>query len=102
MSWLSSIPLIGGLFETVANRISPDKSKILEAQARINEAEVAGAPVSHLRLWRSFLGWVLALVLAWEVIGRPVVMTYWPETVLPPSMIGEIRHILLAMLGLGI
>lgn len=102
MSWLSSIPVIGGLFETVANRISPDKSKVLEAQSRINEAEVSGAPPSRLRLWRSFLGWVLALTLAWEVVARPVIMTYWPDATLPPSMIGEIRHILLAMLGLGI
>jgi hypothetical protein len=102
MKLLSSLPLIGGLFETVANRISPDKSKVLEAQARIHEAEVAGAPVSMLRLWRSFLGWVLALVLAWDVVGRPVITTYWPDTVLPPSMIGEVRHLLLAMLGLGL
>lgn len=101
MSFLSNIPIIGNLFETVANRISPDKSKILEAQSRINEAEVSGAPQSRLRLWRSFLGWVLALVLAWEVIGRPIIMTYWPDTVLPPSMIAEVRHLILAMLGLG-
>lgn len=102
MSFLSSLPLVGGLFETIAKRIGPDKSGVLEAQARINEAEMAGAPPSRLRLWRSFLGWVLALVLAWEVAARPVILTYWPDTVLPPSMIGEIRHLLLAMLGLGI
>lgn len=102
MHFLAGIPLIGDLFKTVADRISPDRSKVLEAQSRINEAEVAGAPVSRLRLWRSFLGWVLALVLAWEVAGRPVVLTYWPEALLPPSMIGEVRHLILAMLGLGI
>lgn len=102
MSWLSSIPIIGGIVESVAARVAPDKDKVLEAQSRINEAEVAGAPPSRLRLWRGFLGWVLALVLAWEVVGRPVVMTYWPDTVLPPSMIGEIKHLLLAMLGLGL
>lgn len=102
MSWLTSVPLVGDLLGKITDKIAPDKGRVLESQSRINEAEVAGAPVSRLRLWRSFLGWVLALVLAWEVVGRPVIMTYWPGAMLPPSMIGEIRHLLLAMLGLGI
>ena len=102
MSWLSSLPFFGELVRSVADKFAPDKGKILEAQSRINEAEVAGAPVSRLRLWRSFLGWVLALVLAWEVVGRPLALTYWPGLSLPPSMLDEIEALLLTMLGLGL
>jgi hypothetical protein len=102
MSWLSSLPFFGDLIRSVGDKIAPDTGKILEAQSRINEAEVAGAPVSRLRLWRSFLGWVLALILVWEVVGRPLVLTYWPDLALPPSMLNEIEALLLTMLGLGI
>ena len=102
MSFLTSLPVIGSLFTTIADRISPDKSKVLEAQSRINEAEVGGAPSSRLRLWRSFLGWVLAVTLAFEIVVRPIILTYWPEVTLPPSVLTEIQHLLLAMLGLGI
>ena len=101
MAWFTGIPLIGGIITTIADKIAPDKGKVIEGQSRINEAEVAGAPVSHLRLWRSFLGWVLALVFAWEVVGRPILATYYPEIPLPPTAIKEISHILLGMLGLG-
>ena len=97
----AGIPILGGLLEKIFDRILPDRSKINEAQSRINEAEVAGAGVSFLRLWRGFLGWTLALVFAWEVMARPVIMTYWPDTVLPPSMIKEILTLLLGMLGLS-
>lgn len=71
------------------------------AQSRINEAEVSGAPPSRLRLWRSFLGWALTLAFLWEVMVRPVILTYWPDTPLPPSVLKEITSLLLGMLGLG-
>ncbi len=99
MSVLSSIPLIGGLIDKIIDRAWPDKTKSNEAQTRINETEVSGAPASRLRLWRSFLGWILALVFAWEVIGRPVILTYWPDTKLPAPMLKEILSLLMAMLG---
>lgn len=83
----------------VFDRVMPDRAKQAEAQSRVNEAEVAGAPSSKLRLWRSFLGWVLALVFAWEVAGRVIVLTYWPDAPLPPSMLREVSALLLAMLG---
>lgn len=81
------------------DRVMPDRAKQAEAQSRVNEAEVAGAPASKLRLWRSFLGWVLALVFAWEVAGRTIVLTYWPGASVPPSMLREVSALLLAMLG---
>lgn len=95
IGWLGA--LIGG----VMDRIAPEKSKVVEGQNRANEAEISGAPISLLRLWRSFLGWVLALVFAWEVVGRGIMLTYWPETKLPPSALQDIMSLLLGMLGLG-
>lgn len=98
---LSPLALLGKLFGSVADRIAPEKSKVVEGQNRANEAEIAGAPSSRLRLWRGFLGWVLALVFAWEVVGRGIMTTYWPQVKLPPSSLQEIMTLLLGMLGLG-
>ena len=101
MNFLTGIPLVGDIIGKIADKVAPDKGKVIEGQNRINEAEVAGAPVSRLRLWRGFLGWILASVFAWEVVARPIIVTYWPDAKLPPSMLKEIMHILLGMLGLG-
>ena len=101
MSMIAGIPLIGSLIGRVFDRLLPDRARINEAQARITEAEVSGGPASILRLWRGFVGWMLGLCLAWEIIARPVIVTYWPETLLPPSMIKEILTVLLGMLGLS-
>ena len=59
--WMLLGKLLGGL-TGLADRIVPDRNRQNEAQSRINEAEVSGAPASRMRLWRSFLGWVLALL----------------------------------------
>lgn len=98
---IGPLGLIGKIVGAVADRIAPEKSKVVEGQNRANEAEISGGPVSHLRLWRGFLGWVLALVFAWEVVGRGIVLTYWPGTTLPPSALQDIMTLLLGMLGLG-
>lgn len=97
MAIWSAIPILGGILD----KIIPDRAKANEAQSRINEAEVSGAPASILRLWRGFLGWVLALVFAWEVVGRGIVATYWADITLPPSVLKEITTVLMGMLGLG-
>ena len=90
------LPLIG--------KILPDRSAVNQAQSRINEAEVAGAPPSMLRLWRSFLGWVLALLFTWEVLGRliivPVFFPQWGKS-LPPSSLDQVMSLLMYMLGVG-
>ena len=44
--------------------------------------------------FRSFVGWLLALCLAWEILVRPFVATYWPDALLPPSMLREVLAIL--------
>lgn len=100
MSLLSGIPLLGSLLDKVG-RLLPDRSKAMDNQTRINEQEVAKAPASRLLLWRSFLGWCLSLCFVWEVMVRPVVVTYWPDTLLPPSILAEVSRVLLGMLGLG-
>lgn len=99
---LTIASLLGSVFGKVIGKITTDKDKILEAQSRINEQEVAGAPQSMLRLWRPFLGWALTLAFVWEVMIRPAIFTYWPSATLPPSMLKEIGSLLLGMLGLGL
>ena len=49
---------------------SRERHELLAAQIRLNERETENAPSSVLRLWRSFLGWVLALLFCWEVPVR--------------------------------
>lgn len=98
---MGPLGLLGKLIGSVADRIAPEKSKVVAGQNRANEAEISGGPSSHLRLWRGFLGWVLSLVFAWEVVGRSIVLTYWPDTKLPPSALQDIMTLLLGMLGLG-
>ncbi len=98
---MNPISAVSQLIGKAFDRIFPDRSKINEAQSRINEAEVGGAGASFLRLWRGFLGWILALVFAWEVVGRTIIVTYWPDLKLPPSMLKEILTLLLGMLGLS-
>jgi hypothetical protein len=89
-----------GLGGKALDKVFPDRAASREAQARINEAEVNGAPASRLRLWRSFLGWVLSVAFLWELL-RPVILHYIPAADLPPSMVKEISALLLAMLGMG-
>lgn len=85
--------------------IFPDRAAGREAQSRINEIEAGGAPMSRLRLWRCFLGWILTLLFVWEVVGRliliPMFFADWGKS-LPPSALDQIMALLLGMLGLGL
>lgn len=95
---------LASLGTTLLGKILPDRSKANEAQSRINEAEVAGAPQSFLRLWRSFLGWSLSVILVWEIAGRMIVVPmFFPEwgKTLPPSTIDQVISLLMSMLGFG-
>jgi len=85
----------------VIDKVAPDRSESRKQQTELNRTELEGAPASFLRLWRSLLGAALTLVLLFEVIGRPVILTYWPEVKLPPSMLGEVKELIIGMLGLG-
>ena len=101
--WMLLGKLLGGL-SGLADRIVPDRNRQNEAQSRINEAEVSGAPASRMRLWRSFLGWILALLFCWEVVGRlvivPLFFAQWGNN-LPPSALDQVMALLLGMLGMG-
>ena len=99
MSWLSSVPIVGDLIGKGLDKVFPDKAESRKQQAEINRAELEGAPPSRLRLWRSFLGWTLALLFVWETIARPIIVTYWPNATLPPSVLEEVIKLLLFMLG---
>lgn len=101
MSVLSQLPLLGSLAEKVVDKLAPNKAPSRAEQVALDRAELEGAPPSRLRLWRSFLGWALALCFVWEVVGRPVLLTYWPGALLPPSMLDAVQALLLGMLGLG-
>lgn len=95
---------LANLGGTLLGKMLPDRSKTNEAQSRINEAEVAGAPASRLRLWRGFLGWLASLLFAWEVAGRLIIIPMlFPDfgKTLPPSSLDQIMSVLLGMLGLG-
>ena len=81
------------------DKIWPDKEKCREQQTTLNQEELKGAPASRLRLWRSFLGWTLSLLFVWEAVGRPSILTYWPDATLPPSTLDVVSKLLLLMLG---
>ena len=95
---------LAGDLARASERVLTGRASQNEAQARINGTEIEGAPSSRLRLWRSFLGWVLSLLFAWEVVGRLIVIPlFLPglQTRLPPSALDQILTVLLGMLGLG-
>ena len=98
---LNPVTAVAGLFGKIFDRVLPDRSKVNEAQSRINEAEVAAGGSSMLRHWRGFLGWVLSIVFVWEAVVRTIIVTYWPETELPPSILKEVTTLLIGMLGLA-
>lgn len=101
--WTLLGKLASGLMGGVS-RVLPDRDRQNDAQSRINETEISGAPRSFLRLWRSFLGWMLSLLFGWEVVGRliviPLLFPNWGKE-LPPSALDQIMALLLGMLGLG-
>ena len=95
---------LAGELARAGERVLSGRASQNEAQGRINTAEVEGAPSSRLRLWRSFLGWTLSLLFAWEVVGRLIVIPLLLpglERRLPPSALDQILTVLLGMLGLG-
>lgn len=95
---------LAGELARASERVLTGRASQNEAQGRINGIEIEGAPQSRLRLWRSFLGWVLTLLFAWEVVGRLIVIPLLLpglEKRLPPSALDQILAVLLGMLGLG-
>ena len=82
---------------------SRERQELLAAQIRLNERETENAPSSVLRLWRSFLGWVLALLFSWEVPVRLLLLPLLAPDLLddlPPPALDQILGLLAGMLGL--
>jgi len=50
---------------------------------------------------RKLMMYLLCLLFAWEVVARPIIVTYWPETPLPPSMLKEVMLAVSSLFGLG-
>lgn len=99
-----------GLLHDLGSRLLRDltgsrreRRELLAAQIRLNEQESARGPSSMLRLWRSFLGWVLALLFCWEVPVRLLLLPLLaPQCLdrLPPPVLDQILSLLAGMLGL--
>ena len=82
---------------------SRERQELLAAQIRLNERETENAPSSLLRLWRSLLGWLLALLLCWDVpVPALLLPLLAPDLLddLPPPALDQILGLLAGMLGL--
>lgn len=96
--------MLSALATKTLNRLMPDKKQQNAAQLALNAKELENAPVSRLRLWRAFLGWVLTWLFIWEVAGRLVIIPLFFVDLsqhLPPSALDQILTLLMGMLGLG-
>lgn len=88
-----------GFLRGLMDRILPDRAKLQEQNLGIN-AETERASAGRMTP-RKLLMYLLALLFAWESIGRPIIATYWPDVLLPPSMGKEIFMAISAMFGMG-
>lgn len=81
-----------------------DASGLALAQIGVNKAE-AESDSLFKGGWRPFVGWVCGSALAWNFIGRPVVMTVAAlcggPVDLPAAEMSELMPLLAALLGLG-
>lgn len=110
-------PLTAGvdLATTVINKIWPDKSAaeaaqlaaavaIVQGQLDINKAEAAN-PSVFTSGWRPGIGWVCALALFFQYVGRPLLQ--WGGIVTGhqfpplPGIDDNLWQLMLGMLGLG-
>lgn len=101
MAALGPIAAIGGIIAKIADKFLPSREERAaqnQAQVDLNKIEAQKAPSSILHLWRPLLMTVCVGLLVWEV-ARTVLVTYWPNLMLPPSMLREIMQILFVGLG---
>lgn len=93
--------LVGPLLD-IFKKKTTDKDKALEAQTELRKLELQEAPKSYLRLWMSFLGWVLALCVAYGLAIQPVVAFYFPKIPLPQLPMEVVARLLMGMLGISL
>lgn len=96
MGWLSALFGIGG---KVLDKVLPDRGKFQEKNLDIN-AETERTSGGRMTP-RKLLMYVCVWLFVWEVAVRPVIVTYRPETLLPPSMLKEVMLFVSALFGLG-
>jgi len=107
MSILASITgllgtgVVGKVAGKIIDTVAPDKAEARRQQFELNKAEIEKAPQSKLFLWRPFVMWLFALLAAWEIIARPIIVTYWPNVSVPPSMLETVMEVLLGGMALG-
>ncbi len=101
MSWLSAVPVLGGLLDKALDRLLRDKGKVAEGQQELNKLELQEAPKSYLRLWRSFLFWVISLCVLYVMVVQPVMRFYFPDVPLPPLAVEFEELLRLLLIGLG-
>ena len=91
----------GKIVGSVIDKVNPDKAESRRQQHELNMMELDKAPQSRLFLWRPFTMWLFALLAAWEIVVRPIIVTYWPDATVPPSMLETVLEILLGGMALG-
>lgn len=96
VGWLTSLLGLGG---KVLDKVLPDRAKFQEKNLEIN-AETERASGGCMTP-RKLLMYVLIFLFVWEVAARPVIVTYWPELPLPPSMLREVMLAVSSLFGLG-
>ena len=89
-----------GLGEKALDKLFPDRAKLQEKNLEIN-AETERASGGRMTP-RKLLMYVLIVDFVWEAMARPIIVTYWPDAILPPSMGKEfLLAALSAMFGMG-
>ncbi|WCB45267.1 hypothetical protein [Nitratidesulfovibrio vulgaris] len=116
MGWLDI--LTGGLAGRVVDRVADmlpnrraerqQEHERLMGQQATNTAEVQssqGGVIGFVRSWRSVVGLLCGVALAWQVIVRPILVALFPSVGwfgYASEEMALIGRILLGMLGLGI
>ena len=81
------------------DKIFPDRAKLQEKNLEIN-AETERASGGRMTP-RKLMMYLLCVLFAWEAVARPILITYWPNLTLPPSMGKEIWLAVSALFGMG-
>lgn len=93
---------LAGSVLDIFKKKTKDVDKALEAQTEMRKLELQEAPKSYLRLWVSFLGWVLAVTVAYAILIKPFISFYFPTFPLPELPMDVVVRLLFGMLGLAI
>lgn len=93
---------IAGSVIDIFKKKTKDVDKALEAQTEMRKLELQDAPKSYLRLWVPFLGWVLAITVAYAILIKPIVVFYFPSFPLPELPMDVVVRLLFGMLGIAL